>query len=241
MKLTILVACLMFGTAALAAENGAELFQKAVTEERAAGNLKEAIKLYQRVAKEFASDRALAAKALVQEGRCYEKLGQDKAVKVYEQVARDFSDQREPATQARVRLAALKQDDRPAAPATMTKRRIESTLGGMGPGTTDGHRAVYINEETGEVIYGDLAGKSKRVIFKTKPDSLPGAFSSRDFSIVALAFDSKPLYALGVVNTDGTGYREIARLGIITPVWTGPGIIAISWHVVIVMMVRPGC
>jgi hypothetical protein len=39
MKLTILVACLMFGTAALAAENGAELFQKAVTEERAAGNL----------------------------------------------------------------------------------------------------------------------------------------------------------------------------------------------------------
>ena len=31
MKLTILVACLMFGTAALAAENGAELFQKAVT------------------------------------------------------------------------------------------------------------------------------------------------------------------------------------------------------------------
>ena len=63
MKLTILIACLMFGTAALAADAGAELFQKAVTEERAAGNLEEAIKLYQRVAKEFASDRALAAKA----------------------------------------------------------------------------------------------------------------------------------------------------------------------------------
>jgi hypothetical protein len=36
------------------------LFQKAVTQERAAGNLEEAIKLYQRVATEFASDRALA-------------------------------------------------------------------------------------------------------------------------------------------------------------------------------------
>ena len=89
MKLTILVACLVFGTAALAADAGAELFQKAVTEERAAGNLEEAIKLYQRVAKEFASDRALGAKALVQEARCYEKLGQDKAVKLYERVARD--------------------------------------------------------------------------------------------------------------------------------------------------------
>jgi len=128
MKPITLVACLMFGTAALAAADaGAELFQKAVTEERAAGNLEEAIKLYQRVAKEFASDRALAAKALVQEARCYEKLGQDKAVKLYEQVARDYNDQREPATQARARLAALRQDGHPAAPATMTQRRIEIT------------------------------------------------------------------------------------------------------------------
>ena len=74
------------------------MFQKAVTQERAAGNLEEAIKLYQRVAKEFPSDRPLVAKALVQAAHCYELLGQDKqdkAVKLYEQVARDFGDQRE--------------------------------------------------------------------------------------------------------------------------------------------------
>src|SRR5580704_18199654 len=103
-KLKILVAVLVFGavsgTAAFAADSGAELFQKAVTQERAAGNLEEAIKLYQRVAKEFASDRPLAAKALVQEARCYEKLGQDKAVKIYDQVARDYGDQRELAATA---------------------------------------------------------------------------------------------------------------------------------------------
>src|ERR1700691_3797568 len=110
MKLRILIAGVMFGIVALAADTGAELFQKAVTQEQAAGNLEGAIKLYQRVATEFASDRPLAAKALVQEARCYEKLGQDKAVKLYEQVARDFSDQREPATQARARLAAIRDD-----------------------------------------------------------------------------------------------------------------------------------
>src|ERR1700690_4059868 len=121
MKLRILVAGLMVGVVALAADTGAELFQKAVTQERAAGNLEEAIKLYQRVATEFASDRALAAKALVQAARCYEKLGQDKAVKIYEQVARDYNDQREPATQARGRLAALRQDGHSAAPAAMTQ------------------------------------------------------------------------------------------------------------------------
>ena len=70
MKLRVLIAGLVFGIAALAAESGAELFQKAVTEERASGNLEEAIKLYQRIAKEFASDRPLAAKALVQAARC---------------------------------------------------------------------------------------------------------------------------------------------------------------------------
>ena len=100
MKLRILIAGLMFGAAVLAADSGAELFQKAVTAERAAGNLEEAIKLYQRVATEFASDRALAAKALVQEARCYEKLGQDKAIKIYEQVARDYRDQRQPSATA---------------------------------------------------------------------------------------------------------------------------------------------
>src|ERR1700722_1478303 len=125
MKLTVLVAELMVWAVALGADTGAELFQKAVTQERAAGNLEEAIKLYQRVATEFASDRALAAKALVQEARCYEKLGQDKATKLYEQVAHDYRDQAEPAARANSRLIVLRQAVRPAPSTSMTLRRIE--------------------------------------------------------------------------------------------------------------------
>src|SRR5580698_4463013 len=125
MKMRILIAGLLIAASEFAADTGAELFQKAVTQERAAGNLDEAIKLYQRVATEFASDRALAAKALVAEARCYEKLGQDKALKLYEQVAHDYKDQRDPAATANSRLAALRQGKQAAAPATMTQRRIE--------------------------------------------------------------------------------------------------------------------
>jgi tetratricopeptide (TPR) repeat protein len=145
MKLRVLVAGLVLGLAAFAADSGAELFQKAVTAERAAGNLEEAIKLYQRVAKEFASDRALAAKALVQEARCYEKLGQDKAVKIYEQVARDYRDQREPSATASARLAVLRQGDRPAVPATMTQRKIDAVGHAPGIYRTDGQRMIYRN------------------------------------------------------------------------------------------------
>ena len=123
MKLRIVIAGLLIGLAAFAADNGAELFQAAVTQERAAGNLEEAIKLYQRVAKEFASDRALASKALVAEARCYEKLGQnkaDQATKLYEQVARDYRDQPDQSATARERLAVLQAGSKPKAGTGMT-------------------------------------------------------------------------------------------------------------------------
>ena len=116
MKLRILIAGLLIGVAAFAAEAGGDLFQKATTLVRA-GNLDDAIKLYQRVATEFASsDRPLAAKALVAEARCYEKLGQDKAnkaTKLYEQVAKDFPDQTDSARAASARLVVLRQGKLP--------------------------------------------------------------------------------------------------------------------------------
>jgi len=49
-----------FGTFAL--QNGYDLFQKALAKERAEGNIKEAIALYEKVIAE-AKDEALAAKA----------------------------------------------------------------------------------------------------------------------------------------------------------------------------------
>jgi WD40 repeat protein len=214
MKLRILIAALVFSAAALAAESGAELFQKAVTAERAAGNLEEAIKLYQRVATEFASDRALAAKALVQEARCYEKLGQDKAVKLYEQVARDYRDQREPVTTANARLAALRKGERAAAPAGMTQRSIELPFPNTSPidaTQTDGRREVYKDTATGALMISDLAGRDKRVVFKPKPGEQVSAYlPSRDLSIVGMILARQGGSIKGaVVKTDGTGYREL--------------------------------
>ena len=87
--------------------SGHATFQQALAKERVDGNLQEAIRLYERVVTEFASDRALAAKALVQVGLCYEKLGRDEAVKAYERLVRDFADQEGAVAHARARLSAL--------------------------------------------------------------------------------------------------------------------------------------
>ena len=86
-----------------------DLFQQALVKERAEGNLEEAIQLYQRVVAEAGNDRAIAAKALVQVGRCYEKLGNEKAHEAYERVLREYADQTESVANARTRLALLEQ------------------------------------------------------------------------------------------------------------------------------------
>jgi Tol biopolymer transport system component len=222
MKLRILIAGLVFSVAALAAESGAELFQKAVTEERASGNLEEAIKLYQRVAKEFASDRPLAAKALVQAARCYEKLGQDKAVKIYEQVARDYGDQRELAATANARLVVLRQEGA-GDPVTMTQRKIE-IVGASGTVFADGQRALYRDAATGSLVIGDLAGKNKRVVFKVMPGDFFAFVPSRDVSMTFMLFrrSQDTEYTQAVIKTNGTGYREIAVGGLVNvaPNWS---------------------
>jgi Tetratricopeptide repeat len=223
MKLRVLIAGLVFVVAAFAADSGAELFQKAVTEERASGNLEEAIKLYQRVAKEFASDRPLAAKALVQAARCYEKLGQDKAVKIYEQVARDYGDQRELAATANARLVVLRQGDRAPSPPTMTQRKIE--IGGAsGTVYADGQRALYRDAASGSLVISDLAGKNKRVVFKVMPGDFFAFVPSRDASMTFMLFrrSQDTEYTPAVIKTDGTGYREIAVGGLVNvaPNWS---------------------
>ena len=62
------------------AQTGHDLFQQALVKERADGDLRGAIDIYERIAQEFTADRQLAAKALVQLGQCYEKLGSTEAV-----------------------------------------------------------------------------------------------------------------------------------------------------------------
>ena len=95
--LTVLL--LAFGAqVASAAPSGYDLFQKALVKERAEGNIDEAIQLYQRIVKDFAADRTVAAKALVQIGQCYEKLGKEEARKAYQRVLREFENRNRRAT-----------------------------------------------------------------------------------------------------------------------------------------------
>jgi hypothetical protein len=208
MRLAILLLLFMWIVSAQTTAPAVQL-ESGIAKEEVDGDLKSAMEVYQKIAADSSAPRDVRAKALLHIGGCYEKLGKQ-ARQVYEQVVRDYADQ-PAASQARTRLALLKQQEHPAAPTTMTVRKIEwSKLGNIGADDTDGERAIYADFD-GSIVFGDLAGRTKRVIYKHKDgDGDIGFRRSRDFSMVSLCFWATPKRpaTLAVAKADGTAYRE---------------------------------
>src|SRR5688500_3315954 len=99
--LLVAAGMLVLAGARPSAQSGYDLFQKALGAERADGNLPQAIELYKRVAQEFASDRALVARALVRMAGCYAKLSDAQARGIYERVVREYPEQTAAVEEAR--------------------------------------------------------------------------------------------------------------------------------------------
>jgi Tol biopolymer transport system component len=147
------------------AKSAQDMFQKALSLERAVGNLKEAIALYGKVV-EISSDRSLAAQALLRIGMCYEKLGRSEARKAYEEVLARYADQPEFAAKARERLAAMEASAAASLSSTMTARMIENPPGDtpMCTVSPDGRYLAFTDWRTGDLAIKDLqTGKDRRL------------------------------------------------------------------------------
>jgi len=86
----VMTGCLAIALVAAQSRSAADQYQEALRLEEVKGDLKAAIDQYKQLAQN--SDRAIAAKALVQMAGCYEKLGQDDARVTYERVVKQFPD-----------------------------------------------------------------------------------------------------------------------------------------------------
>jgi Tol biopolymer transport system component len=105
-----LVFSLILVSSGFTAQSAEQLFQSAQYEEKVTGDLEKAIALYNKVLGTSPSE-SLAAKAQLQIGICYEKLGKTEAIKAYELVLEKYSGQKEQAAAARARLAELKRKE----------------------------------------------------------------------------------------------------------------------------------
>jgi Tol biopolymer transport system component len=206
----LLATALVLWAADLAAQSGHHLFQKALAKERAEGQLDAAIQLYEQVVREFGTDRPLAAKALLQIGRCYERLGKDGAQKAYDRLVRDYGDQPTLAEEARARLAAL-------APAATrrpgpTARQVWGYSGETdmsGTVSSDGRYLSFTDWNSGDLAIRDLtAGVNRRVTHKGSWE-----VSYEHVEASAMSHDGKRI-AYNWVHADGSvELRLIAASG----------------------------
>ena len=163
----LIVAAALALSSSIGAQSGHELFQQALSKERAEGRLQEAIALYQRVVEVASSDHALAARALLQLGRCYEQLGHTEARTAYERLIARYPDQADLVAQAKTRLTALVRAPQPGAPLTMTVRPLPDVDGGTGllAVSPDGTKGIVWDFTKGQnlALY-DFARKQARLL-----------------------------------------------------------------------------
>ena len=101
-KILVSMAILLGACATVMAQTPQELLNEALIQERGAGNLEQAIQLFQRVARESSGDRSLAVQGLMGAARSHQKLGQTAQSKtLYDEVVRSYADQKDQAALAK--------------------------------------------------------------------------------------------------------------------------------------------
>lgn len=201
------------------AQSGPDLFQQALRKERVDGDLKAAIALYERILKQYPADRPLAARALVQLGESYEKLGSAEAGAAYQRLVRDYADQSEQVAVARARLAVLGDKTRAAAGSEAVVRRVwaGADVDVLGAPTRDGRYLTFVDWETGDLALRDLTTGEKRHLTNkgTWMESIAFALysvPSPDGRRVAYDwYDKETSLALRLVGLDGSDSRELYR------------------------------
>ena len=177
-KMFLLTAMVSLGlsvgyTANQAKDDRAEVaLQAALKKETIDGDLRGAIEQYKRIAQ--SGNRAVAAKALVRMGECYEKLGDAESRKAYERVLRDYADQKEAARLARARLGMEKErsDGRMSFRQVWKLPNLETV---DRPISRDGRYLAYVDwKQNGNLFLHDFRSDTDRRLTDTATDRLPG-------------------------------------------------------------------
>lgn len=200
----------------LAQNGGNDLFQQGLRKERSEGDYKGALEIYRRVLKQYASDRKLASRALLEIAHCQERLGSKDARQSYERLIREFGDQPQAVAEARSRITAL------AAPVSSAPRvrqlwagREVSQEGSVSP---DGRSLTYPNWDTGDLGVRDLVTGTNKLLTNTGGwEKSGGEFAqnsrySPDGKRIAYNwFIPKSGYELRMMNWDGSGVQTLGR------------------------------
>jgi Tol biopolymer transport system component len=150
------------------------LLRAAIEKEEVDGDLQAAIDQYKQIVAKFAANHAIASKALVRLGGCYEKLGTEQANlarQAFQKVIDDYPEQSDAVREAKEKLDLLLGSKAPTktGPAGLSLRQVWSdplvdVLGSVSP---DGHYLSFVDWTTGDLAIRELdTGKNRRLTNK---------------------------------------------------------------------------
>jgi Tol biopolymer transport system component len=196
------------------AQNSEKLFQQGMMKEEGEGNLKAAIDIYNTIVNNVAADRMLRAKALLQVGICYGKLGDKNDRKTYQKLINEYSDQSVIVALGKEKLKGLKTEkpiaNRDGIIATQVWSPAQDTYG-VSP---NGRYLNYIDWDNISLNLKDVKKGTTRVISKKGTWKTPMQFPdnsiwSPDGKQVAYYWFENNTTELRIVNVDGTRDRII--------------------------------
>jgi Tol biopolymer transport system component len=203
-------------------QSAADLYQAALMKAEAEGDLNGAIKLFESLITRFPDTRELAAKAQLQIGACYEKLGLKQAQEAYEKVIEKYPDQGDAVKAAREKLALLVKA-RTAAASEGQEFRMRRIYDGVGIEwgnalSSDGRYFVYTDWATGDMAVVDLMTKESRRLTnsgglggKSGEMGETGAFSPDNKRLAYGWIDGNNVPELRVIDFDGSNPRLLLR------------------------------
>jgi Tol biopolymer transport system component len=142
------------------AEDPGVLLRAAIEKEEVDGDLQGAIDLYKQIVSKHGDNRAIAAKALVRLGGCYEKLGLSEAEKTFQKVIADYPEQTEAVKAARQKLAMLARvlaaGERGNGDFKMTRIAVDPVTAYFAIISPDGKKLAFIGGNEGDIWVKDI-------------------------------------------------------------------------------------
>lgn len=208
LMLATVVLLLALGAGTALAQSGYDLFQKALVKERAVGDVEEALRLYQRIVKEFAGNHALAAKAQLRMGLLYDRLGRKAdAQRAYQAVVSRYADQTNEARQARgkiVTVAAPHRNTNAKTTTGFTVRQVwAGSFVGFGPAISPDGRYLAYQEDNAVFVRDLLTDKNRRLAEGGSPEFSP------DGKLVAYSRPNSGRYELLLIALDGSSAPRV--------------------------------
>ncbi len=200
---------------ALPQQSAEQLYEAALLKKNADGDLEGAIEIFRQILARFPEERNVAAKAQLQVGICYEKLGQKRtklAQEAFQKVLDNYPGQTEVVKIAKEKLSVLQRGQTVLVP-DVGELRIRQISSGLNEVIDSLERQLFsYRDETGNLAVMEVETGFKRILTNSASwetgDFVSRSILSPDARLVAYYWYSG--YSSGdlrIMNIDGSGQR----------------------------------